>query len=302
MLPALMMGFASSCMKDNTSEYTETDNCLALSILTSLEDGSVYVSQGYYVFDIKLTDSESTGTVKSPNLLANNSIIDFTTATQSYMSTGRDIFFKDALGMANNGKDINSANFYATSYLLENGTYGYYYNLGNAGKYTLLPAGLAPFICVAKYNIGDSYRVNTFQTNTFFQGTTTTSYNYKGEQATYTTEDITYRFILDMEKNSATMVIYNAKFSNTPEPVKEAIIVEGLDVAFTANGVEITGEELEPEIVEGAATTPYPSFVFNNVEFKTSNDYYTECELTFKVAGVYEGSFSGSYLNSYYIK
>lgn len=306
-LSAIGLAFGlMGCQKESHMETTRKITAPAISIITSLEDGSVLVSLGGYVYDMKMTESSNTGSVTSPELIANNMGLSFTTDTQEYESTLYDAYFHNAQGYAGNNSSLrlNNADFQAI-YLYDSyyNQYGYYYTLENAGKYTYQINEYAPWITLASYNIGDEYKVNTFQVNTFFSGTTTTSYPSGEGMATYETKDIMYRFIVNIEKNEAVFVIYNAKFSGSPmEPVKSAIIVEGLKVDFSSDGISIYGTDLIPDVVEGNSTTPNENYIFNSISFHTTNKLYTSGVIDYQVAGRFSGHFTGSYLNSYYMK
>ena len=298
----------TSCTKEGYNEFTNKINAPALTIITSLNDGSTLVSSGYYTFDIKTVNYDSTVTLSSPDLIAENTTLKFQGTEQTFKTTGYDCYVTDVKAVAGNtGMEINNDAFLASAIYDETyNKYGYYYNMKPAGKYTLQENQLPQHITVAKYDIGTSYRVNTFQVNTFFVGTTTTTYPQSEEP--FVTDNITYRFIVNPDKESASgysavMVIYDAKFSGSDkEPTKAAVIVEGLAVEFLASGIRIYGENIVPGVVEAGEVTPYPSFTFNKVEFNTTDPYYIHGKLDYKVAGVFNGSFEGAYLNSYYIK
>ena len=181
---------------------------------------------------------------------------------------------------------------------------GYFYNETDSDEYTFkLNPVLPNWIVVANYTVGDMYRINTFQTNTFFKGRTTTYYDFRGEENTYNTDGIMYRMILDTQKMTATMIMYNAKFTDVPqEPVKTVLIIKGLDLEFSPDGIKASGSDIIPDWYEAGALTPVPSFTINSVEFKTTNDYYTQAVIDYVVADAYTGHFEGSYLKSEYIK
>lgn len=296
---------ASSCSKldDGYQEVTRTINGPAVSIITDLDNNSVIASYGNYAYDLKMTETSNTGFVTSPELIANNVSLAFISDTQNYLSTGYDAYFTNVKADAGNtSMPINNASILAL-YIQDNefNKYGYYINTDNAAKYTYTINSISPWITVAKYNIGDSYRVNTFPLNSFFKGVTTTTYPMGDKVASNETQDITYRFILDVEKNTAVMIIYNSKFSASPmEPVK-TIIVENLAVEFTPTAIKITGKDIVPDIVEGSSSTPNEDFILNSVEFTTTDNIYTLAKLDFTVADKYTGHFEGSYLNSYYL-
>ena len=304
---ALIIGL-TACSKDGYTERTQTVGGSAITIISSEDDDDVTVSDGYYVFSLKMTDTTTTGTVTSPDLVANNDVLTFTTDDQSYKSTGYDAYFENAQGKAG-GMQLRNANFLVLYIYDEQwNKYGYYVNTSNVGEYTYSISQVRPdYIALASYNIGNNLKVRTFQPNTFFIGDTSTSYTMAGETHNYSTKSITYRFMMkkdaDTKEYTADLLIYNAKFSdNEREPVKEAILAENLKVDFSKSGVTITGENIVPKMLEAGAYVPVPSFSFDYVRFSTNNDNLTSGIIDYKVAGVYVGHFEGSYLNTYYMK
>lgn len=300
-----LIGF-SSCLKDGKNEVTQSFTTSSLNIITSESTGEIVVAPGFYTYDLVVTDL--TGNIASSKVIFNNASLDFTSDDQTYKTNGSEIYFENAHSPSttNSSVAMKNGNFVSLSYTKNPEGYGYFVNENFAGDYTYTIDNFstaAVLRTVAKYYIGNDLRVNTFQTNTFFLGTTTTSYPSADGIQNYTTEGITYRFQLNLEDSSATMLMYNAKFSASErEPVKAVIIAEGLDLDFTPEGVKITGQNIVPGVVEGNQITPMESFTFNNIEFETTNDLYTEGTLDFTVAGIYQGHFEGSYINSYYMK
>lgn len=300
---ALTIGL-SACQKDGYTERTQTLSGSAINIISDLENETVYVSNGYYTFNLKITNDAMTATVASSELIADNRSLAFTSAEQTYKSLGTNVFMQNISATAGStGMMINDDVFEALFYYDKTyNPYGYYYNTADAGEYTYSLNTYAPYITVAKYMIGDTYKVNTFPTNSFFQGTTTTSYPSAEGMTSNETDAITYRVIMDIEHKTATMIIYNAKFSGSPaEPTKAAIIAKDLKVEFGVRDITITGENIVPLVVEGNSTTPNENYVFNNITFKTTNTLYTTASIDYTVATVFKGSFSGSYINSYYL-
>lgn len=262
-------------------------NLGAINIITSVDDGSVTVNTGTYSFDIDLANQK--GYVSSSDLVINNSVMSLNTYSQTYESTGADAYFSNIKGTVGS-QELNNALFLDTPW--------YYYTTNSAGEYTYRIPGV-PRIVVARYEIGDAYRVNTFQEDTFFMGKTTTTY---GEGATNTTEEIIYRFIIDVEKSTATLLMYNAKFSGSPyEPAKPCVVLPGLDVTFASTGITIEGTDIVPEVIEGNEATPYPDYAFDYIEFNTTNPYYTDGEIKYSVGGKGIGEFTGSYITGSYM-
>lgn len=299
------MALFASCDKDGTNETTRLIPSPALSIITNLNDESVNVSDGVYMFDLNISYEAMKGTVASPELISNNQNLAFTTLEQPYKSTNYDAFFTNAKGtVGNTGMELYDATFHLV-YLYDEtlNPYGYYFTEDEAGEYTFLLKN-QPYLykTIAKYDIGSSYKVNTFPKDVFFKGTTTTTYPQSPDP--YTNENIIYRFIINKEKEAtnytATFVIYNSKFSAIPqEPVHKCIVVKGLDVDFTPEGVVITGNEIVPDMLEAGQLTPIETYTFNEVSFETTNDLYTQGKIYFKVAGMYEGNFTGSYISAF---
>ena len=304
---AAVMGLSlMSCNKEGYNEIQRTLGGPAISIITSLSDDNVIVTPGTYAFYLKITDSSTSGTVASPDLIADNTSLKFTTNDQGYKSTGYDAFFENATGtVGNTTMELNNANFLASFIYDEaNNKYGYYYDETKIGDYTFNLNPYAPYITVAKYNIGSSYRVNTFPIESFFKGTTRTTYpaNPQGFQ----TSDITYRFSIKKDKDSnvytADLILYNARFAAEMPMALTAVLVEDLDVEFTSTGVRITTENKIPKWFTNGEFLPLDRYIFKSVEFNTTNEYYTTGSLRYHVGEDYDGYFEGSYLNSNFIK
>lgn len=306
----VLLALSSCDKKDSFANKTIPFYSPAISILTDLNDGSVTVTDGYYYYDLDIsmtnTDSEMKGTVSSPELIANNTNLSFTTEPQKYVSTGYDAFFENAQGKVagNSTLKLKDAVFEAIDAYNEDNKYnGYYYSLEDVGELTYKLKDPSPKITVARYFIGDDYRVNTFQDDTFFQGTTTTEYSMMGTTANFETENILYRIIIDLENYKATAIMYNAKFSAVEQEPTKTVIIKDLDVTFDANGVNVSGTNLIPFMysdLEGMQEAP--RWIINNFSFNTTGDYYIDGVIDYTVAGAYTGHFEGSYIKNYYLK
>lgn len=302
---------AISCTKDGYSEMNITRPAAAISLITSLSDGSVVASEGNYAFNIKMTNTETSGTISSPDLIANNTSLNFNTDSQGYKSSGYDYFFENVKGtVGNSTMELNNANFlalylYDMEFENENSRnkYGYFYDETKIGEYTYQVNVNYPWITVAKYNIGSSYRVNTFQKNTFFRGTTRTTYpaNPQG----FVTDDIIYRFILKKAEKSdaytADMILYNARFAQEMPVSLIAVLVEDLNVDFTPDGIKITGKDIIPKWYTNNEYLPLERYIFRSVDFTTTDEYYASGRLIYHVGDDYEGYFEGSYLKSNFL-
>lgn len=144
------------------------------------------------------------------------------------------------------------------------------------------------------YDLGDKYSVRTFWPDATFKGVTNTQYPYKGENKTFSNEDMLYRVMLDLEKKTATVVMYNAKFAQEMPNALSNIVLENLPVTIDAQGYSISATNIEPKVYGSGVATPYPNFTFDKFEMSTVGDL-TETTISYTVAGTYKGSFSGSY-------
>lgn len=153
------------------------------------------------------------------------------------------------------------------------------------------PAGPTPYI---SYIVGGTHRVRTFAKDPFFRGTTVTKgTDREGVPFTYENKDVCYHAVMNFEKKTADIVLYRAKFAEAA-PAIPAIVLRGLKIEFNNAGYIISGENIVPETVEGSSTTPNERFMFNSFELRTTSENLVQAKCTYKVAGVYEGEFSGS--------
>lgn len=313
-----LIGFAvsalalNSCTTDGHTETTSTISAPTITLITNTLDNSVSVNPGYYNFTITSNNDGNTCVINSPQLIANNTSLAFSSDAKSFSMAENDILVTNINATAGStGLQINNSSFLAVYPLTQFSKYGYYFDTTYLGpKYTFSVSNLQPWITLAAYNIGDTYRVRTFPINSFFKGNTVTTYPQSPDP--YTTDGITYRIIVKNNGNgsdgkpvtySADAIMYNAKFSsNDREPLKTAILIPDLDIEFNPNGITITGNNIIPSVYEAGDFTENPAFIINEFNFETSNSNYTDARIYFKVAGIYEGNFDGTYLNSYFLQ
>ena len=149
---------------------------------------------------------------------------------------------------------------------------------------------------VLKYNIGNEYTVRTFCRDAYYAGTTTTHYTDKdGNAGSFENKEIVYRAVINVEKMTADVVIYNAQFAPQQPQKITAMVLKALPVETMANGYRITGEDIIPEVVEGAATTPNPNYPFKKFSMTTTSDNLDQVAMEFNVGDRYHGLFSGVY-------
>ena len=276
----------ASCSTDGQNDVTLEWNTPTINVITSLDDGSINMSAGRYA--IKISQTGWTGDINSSSLVLNGGTSNLATDQGSYTTDGVNIFFKNLPGnvTGNVNMPISKGNF---------NLYSYYYNNTPVGKYSFAPYATAAI--AANYQVGDAYLVRTFQPVTVFKGSTTTSYpNASGEIEHYNTDEIQYGVSIDMTNKTAAIVMFDSKFSaSDKEPVK-TVLIEGLNVEATSRGIRISGEDIIPGMLSGSEPLPIPNYIFNSIVFETTNEFLTEARLTFNVAGIYSGTFTGSYV------
>lgn len=279
-----------SACNSGSSESTSSFAMPTYNLITDLNQNESFVSTCTYRFDLNL--SKYTAVISSDDLLINNSNWKLATDATTYYTDayGYQLLVKNPMGyvLGNQTYQINNANFFLTPF------FNFITNISVPG-YTNYPSDSR--LLVAQYNIGDEYMVRTFPIDAFYNGVTSTQYPGADGIQTNTSETMSYRILINPLKNTADMIIYNAKFSANPnEKPKQAIIARNLDVTWTGTGYTISKEDVIPEISEGGSTTPYPDFTFNEIHFSTNNKELTECMISYTVKNVFKGQFSGSYL------
>ena len=290
---AALLGL-TACVSDNEEHLTNTLVIPVINLVTYLENDHTTAGEGLYT--IKLDISNQQGDITSSGLNYAGIGMELSATNQKYITTGYDALFRNATGNVTGstpmamtqGKLLVTPWYYPemTGYDLDYLKYDlpeYPYN------------GVINNILVANYNIGNQYIVKTFQPDTFYTGTTGSLYD--GQVASNV--DIVYRLVLNAASSTADLIMYNAKFSASPnEPVKEAIIVKGLTVTYSENGITATGKEIVPDMVEGKASTPMPGYIVNEIQFQTvsRSDLLIDCAISFTIADKYKATFTGTSL------
>lgn len=148
---------------------------------------------------------------------------------------------------------------------------------------------------VMNYQSGDNTKVRTFWSDVTFCGTTTTTYQMKGVDKQFSNKDMKYRVVMDLQNKKATVVFYDAKFAEEMPMSISAIELANLDLTFTQNGYTIEGKNVTPSTYEGDTKVPNTSYVFDNFSLVTVGEL-TSTTINYEVAGMYKGSFEGSYI------
>lgn len=169
--------------------------------------------------------------------------------------------------------------------------YYYYSNKGvNSGSKP--PMGT---LVASRFRVGGEYTVTVIPHIAYYGGTTVTRYNLGGEEKESTFYEPLYYITLDINKMTADLVIYNARFAEGM-PSLAAVNVKGLKLEPSReHGYRIYGKDIEPSVGVGSNEVAYPQYIFNEIEMHPTDELCTACDITYKVANKYEGSFIGSY-------
>lgn len=273
----------------NNSKTTQKFSVPVYNVLTSLTDGTTSISPAYYTFD--LITSSMVGTISEEGLIIDNSAVNFITDEVKYKSyTLNDALFSN----------IEATTTGTMTYALTNGTFNLnpYFYVPNK-QYT--PA--TPYALIASYNLGSEYKVVTYFIDPYYVGDTNTQYTIQGTQQRYKTDNIVYGVKLNLKEMTATISMYNAKFTDVPqEPTKAQINIAGLPLTFSNGAIIIKGENIVPTVVEGGVETPYEDFMINSIEFRSTSSNLVSASINYVVAGMYYGSFTGDYATLEYMK
>lgn len=293
---AMMMGL-TACESDFTNK--ESNSVGAINLITNLTDQTTTISDGIYGYSLEWDNKGQRGYLNVSNLILNGQAVNFQTLEQSYEVSANytEALFKNVESTTQN---ISNSTFVLTPWvyvpIIVNGD--------------IKPQFAGRDIVIGQYQIGN-YQVKTFYKNTFYMGKTVSTYpstTGDGTTASYTTDGIYY--VLDLSVNKDTQAIepviymYNAKFTDTKEPIKKQIIVdEGLTLNYSNGILTVEGTDIIPKVVMDAGDPlPNPSWIFNSIKFQTTSTDLVNANISFQVAGKYRGSFNGVYAVSSFLQ
>ena len=288
---------AVSCSKDD-GEYTTEFTCVTTNLVTNLSTGEVNVDPCAYRVKNEFSSGNATvstttlelgkkeyGMVLNAPRFASN-IYNFENNGDHNM--GQVVSIYDLSGSITNDPSLTVQTKIFTVSSLN------FYHAYEPGSPTASPYNN---VVVTQYNVGSQWLVKTFATDATYEGKTVTSYpDASGETQNYENEKMSYRFVMNLEENTAKMIIYDAKFASSMPIELSAIVVEGLDITWKSGSYEITGSDIVPFVYEGTNKVPYEAFTFNSIKFEPSNDSLTQGTLDYQVAGRYSATFTGKYL------
>lgn len=276
---SLLLGSCTGGADPTTASYGTT----LVNVVENTTDGSTKLSYGAYEFVYNITD----GVVQltASNVKCGNNQYSFKSSDMKYQEvtlTNGSVTRFSASDMPGSNSSVSATNLSAeiTTLYSYNPLQGYITNLWRHYAIT--------------YNVND-YSVRTIEQDSFYSGTTNTSYVYQDQHKEFSTTDITYEIRLDVENNSADLYIYNAKFAEEQPYAISQMKLGGLTLVAENGSYTLTGTNIIPDVYESNAYTPNPKYVFNTISFRFTNEALTQGTLSFTCAGAYQASATLAY-------
>lgn len=266
--------------------------CSVINHLTPFDSSKeIVMTKGDY--NVLLNAPKRTASVSTSNLKFGNSDHTFGTKDMAMTATGYTVGYSYGEIYAFRGTDGNmasSGNAEITDLSAKVTPFGYFSKVYVPGypQYSAMPLRL-----VMSYRYDSEYTVRTIPADSFYSGKTTSTYPVQGGAVeSYETETPLYRLVLNTEKMTADVIIYDAQFA--PQmPKMTAMVVKGLTLTATRDGFTAKGESIIPETVEGGMVTPFPSFPFNTIEVRSTGGDLTQATIDYSVGGRFTGKFTG---------
>ncbi|MCM1318989.1 MAG: hypothetical protein NC217_01240 [Muribaculaceae bacterium] len=171
----------------------------------------------------------------------------------------------------------------------------YYYYTGEQ-VIGLNPKPLGHALMTLAFNVDNKYSVRAFPKTAYYGGSLVTKYKDKnGADKTYTTTTPVCGVNVNLGAKTATITMHNIRFAEEMPMTLEIIQLTNLPLSGDReDGYKIEAKNIVPVVGIGQNATPFPNFTFDEIEMHPTNSQMTTCEIEFKVAGKYEGTFLGS--------
>lgn len=300
LLPSLLSVFSlgigllsASCNKDEPGQQlTQTETYTVMNIYAPSDGGEGGASISKYRMSFDLLAAKLS--IQSASLAVGGSTLSFETSDipfESWLEQDKyavnTISVHGHVPMVSVGVKMENLSMYLTNGIfdLKRPAPGVTNDYGS-------PIGL-----FMQYDLNSQYKVKTLPVDITYCGSTVTSYPSEDGMQAYQNGDIKYRIVFNVDKNTADVVMYDAKFA-PPAPALKGLVLRNLDVTYTPSaGFSVSGKDIEPETFEGTGTsTPNSRYVFNSFEIHSSSADLTRVQCDYVVATVFKGTFEGSAL------
>ncbi len=291
-LATLLAFGATSCGGDG-SELTDTYTFGTYTLIADLDNNTAEAGAANFSFNFNYSTKKCTMSVRDLHAPANQ-LLNLDTDYMDFTALYADINSALHEAILVSGKNVGTVNGMEVGSLQAEMT----------TAVNPVPTDLTGFpvnkpqlkYSFINFRIGNKYTVRTFWNDIVFKGNTLTKYTdyASGELKSFSNDGISYRIIMDIPQNKATVIMYNAKFSDHPNhPTLVAVILRNLDLEFSVKGYTVSGTNIVPETPEGNGFTQNERFKFDSFSFTSTGDL-TAGKASYQVAGAYEGLFEGT--------
>lgn len=283
--PIAALALFASCSTDTKDSY-QTVRFSESNLIIDTQDASqmAQVSNGSY--DVKHNVSKGCVDISTTGLIVNNQNITFETDTMALRSktysysidgkeeTGVKLVFSKSGNASSNGSVSNMAGSFIMCYYRTGDLANPSYNVGLYERMDL------------RYTLNDRYSVQTFWPTAMYRGVSVAS---EGSD-TYTTRSSDYVSVIDFEKKTASVYVYNAEFSADKEKtLPKVILFEGIPVVYTHEGFSLESAAPTTKVLgkKNNQTALVDSVGFAATDFSlilTSSDL-TDAMISYKLDG-----------------
>lgn len=227
LVAALSLASCDGELGSNESYTTSTFS--GYNLITNLDDSSKPAEATAAAYRIKLNLNHICVDLTSSTFAIGSQTISFETDTMAYYSTylvpedgSGDYVSVGRFGKKSNvgkGATVTNLSGYITSGV---------YNLSSIYVPGFETAVYGSSRLILDYDLNDKYNVRTFWSSSFYCGRT----DVAGKEGFYSYEPV-YRVELNIEKNTAAVLVYNPAFSSSDIDMPKAIVFDDLELKYT---------------------------------------------------------------------
>lgn len=279
---ALLLASCDTSTKDSyrTIPYYE------YNLIVDNVDPSVPAATSYATYEVKFNISKYCVDVKGSDLIFNNQKYSFETDTMALRQKPYTIDGQTAYNLTFSKSGNAGASGTGSSASNLQGTFVYcYIPQSNDILNPTFELGANERLDMS-YTLNDRYSVQTFWPAAYYKGQTVAT----DDGESHSTNDTGYLTQIDFEKKTASVYVYNAKFSaNEEKPLPKVMLFEGIPLVFSHDGFSL--EAAAPKTTVLGVKNNLPALVdsvgFGATDFSmvmTSKDL-TEVWMTYKLNG-----------------
>lgn len=280
---AILATILTSCDTNSKDSYS-TINFVEYNLITNLEDDAAPAQASSAVYNMKINYSKNCVDLRESGLSIDDRKITFETDTMalttSYLvsSNGSDYITqghfskKSNVGVGENITDMNATftpGVYNITSIYIPELESTAYSFGNR--------------LLMSYNIGDKYHVQTFWPICYYAGKSYVS----GNGSNYSTYNTSYRVDLNLDKNTAKVVVLYPEFSTENAEVPQAILLENIPVAMTHDSYYLYAESPKTRVLgkkdNTVAFVDSDNFNVSNFSMRIVSADLTEASFNYRI-------------------